>query len=180
LPAVSFASDVKLTNIKITQDQKNLLVSLKVKGAFNKNMDEAILNGVPATFSFFIILYKKRSVWADKYIGELNVNQTLKYHNLKNHYIVKRSWEGNKPHVTESFEEAKQMMAEIYELEFMPLKKLKKGRRYEVLAKAELDRVTLPFFLDYILFFASLWDFETDWHSHEFVYAPAKKGLRLK
>jgi len=30
--------------------------------------------------------------------------------------------------------------------------------------------VTLPFFLNYIFFFISLWDFETSWHSIDLVY----------
>jgi len=28
----------------------------------------------------------------------------------------------------------------------------------------------LPFYLDYVLFFLSLWDFETDWYSVVFKY----------
>jgi len=37
-------------------------------------------------------------------------------------------------------------------------------------AKAELNKLTLPFHLHYVLFFVSLWDFETDWYTIDFVY----------
>lgn len=168
-PAAVFAIDVQLSNMQISENADNLLLSFKVEGAFNENLEEAILNGIPATFSFFINLNRKRTFWADEPLAELNVTHTLKYHNLKNHYIIKKSWEGDVPFITESFDEAKKMMSEINGLEIIPLRKLNKGDRYEITAKAELDKVRLPFLLNYILFFASLWDFETEWHSYEFV-----------
>lgn len=170
LPSFAFAIDVQLSGIKVTDTTDNLLLSLKVEGAFNEKLEEAVLNGIPATFSFFINVNRQRTLWADEQIVELNVTHTLKYHNLKNHYIIKKSWQDNKPVITESFDEAKQMMSEINGLKIVPLKRLQKGSRYQITAKAELDKVKLPFILNYILFFASLWDFETEWHSHEFVY----------
>ena len=30
--------------------------------------------------------------------------------------------------------------------------------------KTELEPVKLPLHLEYLMFFVSLWDFETDWH----------------
>ena len=170
LPSMAFATDAKLTGIEVSNNRDDLLLFLKVDGAFNKKLKEAVLNGIPATFSFFITLEESRTLWPDKTITELNVTHELKYNNLKNHFIVKRSWEGNKPLTTESFEDARQLMSEIKSLKLVSLKKLTKGSKYQVNAKAELDKVKLPFLLNYILFFASLWDFETDWQSFEFDY----------
>ncbi len=170
IPLSAFAIDVQLSGIKVTDTTDDLLLSLKVEGAFNEKLEEAVSNGIPATFSFFINLNRVRTAWADEQILELNVTHTLKYHNLKNHYIIKKSWQDNKPVITESFDEAKKMMSEINGLKIAPVKRLRKGNRYLITAKAELDKVKLPFILNYILFFASLWDFETEWHSYEFVY----------
>jgi hypothetical protein len=169
-PLFAFAIDVQLSGISVSETADDLLLSLKVEGAFNEKLEEAVLNGIPATFSFFIILNRVRTAWADEQIVDLNVTHTLKYHNLKNHYIIKKSWQDNKPVITKSFDEAKKIMSEINELKIVPLKTLRKDSRYQVTAKAELDKVKLPFILNYILFFASLWDFETEWHSYEFVY----------
>ncbi|NQT10914.1 MAG: DUF4390 domain-containing protein, partial [Desulfobacteraceae bacterium] len=41
---------------------------------------------------------------------------------------------------------------------------------YQIRAKAELGKLTLPFYLHYILFFVSLWDVETDWYTIDFIY----------
>ena len=170
VPAASHAIDVQLSGIRVTEDASNLLLSMHVEGAFNENLEEAVLNGIPTTFSYFITLHRKRALWADELIVSRNVTHTLKYHNLKNHYIIKRSWEEDNPFITDSFDEAKKIMSEINDLPIVPLKKLQKDDRYRILAKAELDKVRLPFLLNYILFFASLWDFETEWHSYEFIY----------
>jgi len=169
-PLFAFAIDVQLSGIKVTDGTNDLLISLNVEGAFNEKLEEAVLNGIPATFSFFINLNRVRTAWADEQIIGLNVTHSLKYHNLKNHYIIKKSWQDNKPVITDSFDEAKKIMSEIHGLKVVPLKSLRKENRYQIMAKAELDRVKLPFILNYILFFASLWDFETEWHSYEFVY----------
>ena len=49
-----------------------------------------------------------------------------------------------------------------------PLIELEKGRQYQIRAKAEVSKLTLPLYLHYILF--SLWDVETDWYTIDFIY----------
>lgn len=170
LPTAASAIDVQISNIKVTEEGRDLLVSLKVENAFNEKLEEAILNGIPATFSFFIILNRNRDLWPDETITEFSVTHSLKYHNLKNHFIITKSWENNKQMIADSFEEAKEMMSDISGLKVVSRDKLQVGSRYRISAKAELDKVNLPFLLNYIFFFASMWDFETQWHTHEFLY----------
>jgi hypothetical protein len=55
-------------------------------------------------------------------------------------------------------------------LSIVPLAQLQKGQQYQVRAKAKLSKLTLPFYLHYVLFFVSLWDFETDWYTIDFIY----------
>jgi hypothetical protein len=61
-------------------------------------------------------------------------------------------------------------MTDIDGLRVLSLAKLEKGRQYQILVRARLSKATLPFYLHYVLFFMSLWDFETDWYSVDFVY----------
>jgi len=61
-------------------------------------------------------------------------------------------------------------MTEIDGLKVVPLSNLEKDKRYQLRAKAELSKRTLPFYLHYVLFFVSLWDFETDWYAIDFTY----------
>lgn len=166
----SLAQDVRLTNIIVTNTRDDLLIYLNVEGAFREKMEKAIISGVPASFSFFITLYRSRNLWLDKKIADIKVTHTLKYNSLKKKFIVKRSWESGEPEVLQSFSEAQKLMAEINGLKIVPLSELEKGRRYQIRAKAELGKITLPLYLHYVLFFVSLWDFETDWYKIDFIY----------
>jgi len=170
LSSAAMAEEVGITDFAVTNNRDDLLVFFTVNGAFTKEMVEAIQNGIPTTFSFFVRLEEDKALWFKKKIATKNFTHTIKYNNLKNEYVVKRSWDANKAITTDSLEKAKSLMAEIKSFRLTGLEPLEKGHRYQVQAKAELDKVTLPFNLHYILFFTALWDFETSWHSFEFKY----------
>lgn len=169
-PAAFGSEGAILKDIVVTNTRDDLLLYLNTDGAFREKMKTAILSGVPATFSFFINLNLVRNYWLDKSIADKKVTHTIKYDSLKKEFIVKRSWEKGDMLRTTSFEEAQKLMTEIASLRISPLKKLEKGRRYRIKAKAELSKLTLPFYLHYVLFFVSLWDFETDWYTIDFTY----------
>ena len=169
-PAMVVAQNATLKNIIVTNTRDDLLIYLTVEGAFREKMEIAISSGVPATFSFFVNLYQTRGFWFDKNISELNVLHTIKYDNLKNEYIVERSWDDNHQRAVESFDEAKKLMAEIDSLKIVELNRLEKGDQYQIRTKAQLSKLTLPYYLHYVLFFVSLWDFDTDWYTIDFIY----------
>ena len=166
-----FAQDARLTNITVSNTRDDLLLYLNVEGAFREEMKKAILNGVPATFSFFASLNRVRNFWFDGKIADIEVTHTINYDNLKKEFSIHRSWDGNNNNkVTKSFEEAQRLMTEINSLKIIPLNRLEKGRQYQLRVKAEFSKKTLPLYLHYVLFFVSLWDFETDWYTIDFIY----------
>jgi hypothetical protein len=162
--------EARLENIVITNTRDDLLIFMNVEGAFTDKMKNAVLSGVPITFSFFFHLYQVRNVWLDKKIAALKITQTLKYDSLKKEFIILRSWGDEKFLTADSLEEAQKLMTDIEGVKICDIRELNKGRQYQVRAKAELSRKTLPFYLHYVLFFMSLWDFETDWYTIDFIY----------
>jgi hypothetical protein len=106
----------------------------------------------------------------DEKIAETTVHHTIKYNNLKKEFVVSKSWEDSSSVTTQSFEEAKKLMSKIEGLTIVSLDNLTKGSIYTIKARAELEKLTLPLYLHYILFFASLWDFKTDWQYVDFTY----------
>jgi hypothetical protein len=72
--------------------------------------------------------------------------------------------------VLKEFDAAKKSMAEIKNIVVVPLRELSKDSNYQLRVKAELEKVRLPMYLHYVLFFVSLWDFETDWYTVDFTY----------
>ena len=173
IQATAFAQEASLTNINVSNNRDDLLLFFTLDGAFREKLKTAISSGVPATFSFYISLYRVRDLWFDRKIADLKLTHTVKYDNLKKEYTVKRVWDQREPAepvVTQSFEEAQRLMTEIDSLRIYPLKRLTKGRQYQIRAMAEVSKITLPFSLHYVVFFVSFWDFETDWYTIDFIY----------
>lgn len=171
IQSTSFAAEKAiLKDIVVSNTRDDLLLYLNTEGAFREKIKHAILSGVPVTFSFFITLNISRTLWPDKTMADIKATHTIKYDSLKKEFVVKRSWENDMARVTASFDEAQLWMTEIASLKIIPLSELEKGRRYQIRAKAMLSKLTLPFYLHYVLFFVSLWDFETDWYTIDFTY----------
>ncbi len=164
------AAEATLSDIIVTNTQEDLLVFFDIKGCFTREMEEAILNGIPTTFTIVIRLYRTRSVWFDASIASITLEHTIKYDSLKNEFRVTRSEEDDTKLVVKDFEAAKKAMAEIRNIRVIPLKELQERGKYQLRVKAELEKVRLPLYLHYVLFFVSLWDFETDWYTVDFIY----------
>ena len=169
-PSPLQAAEATLSDIIVTNTQEDLLVFFDIKGCFTREMEEAILNGIPTTFTIVIKLYRTRTAWLDASIASITLEHTIKYDSLKNEFRVTRSEEDNTELVVKDFEAAKRAMAEIRNIRVVPLKKLQDRGKYQLRVKAELEKVRLPLYLHYVLFFVSLWDFETDWYSVDFIY----------
>jgi hypothetical protein len=164
------AADARLTDIVLTNTRDHVVVYFRVEDCFTKEMEEAIHNGIPTTFTFFVKLHEMRKLWWDKSIADLKVSHEIQYDGLKKEYRLRLSEEDDEIHTVADFEEAKKMMSEIVALKITELSNLQKGERYQVQMMAELDTIKLPFSLHYVFFFLSLWDFETDWFSVDFRY----------
>jgi hypothetical protein len=87
-----------------------------------------------------------------------------------NEFRVTRSEDNHSELVLKEFDAAKKAMAEIKNIVVVPLLELSKDSNYQLRVKAELEKVRLPMYLHYVLFFVSLWDFETDWYTVDFTY----------
>ena len=164
------ADEACIKNIKVVNTWDHCILSCNVIGCFTEEMKKAIDNGIDTTFTFYIQLYEIRDLWWDKQIADLNVSHHIKYDNLKKVYTVTLSEKDNKVFYVEDFDKAKDLMSGIRGFGITRLHNFQKGKRYQVRMMAELDKITLPFYLDYVFFFLSLWDFETDWYTVDFSY----------
>ena len=169
-PSPLQAAEATLSDIIVTNTQEDLLVFFDIQGCFTREMEEAILNGIPTTFTIVIKLYRTRVVWLDASIASITLEHTIKYDSLKNVFRVTRSEEGDTELVVKDFETAKKTMAEIRNIRVVSLKELQERGKYQLRVKAELEKVRLPLYLHYVLFFVSLCDFETDWYTVDFIY----------
>jgi hypothetical protein len=154
--------EARIEGLHIARGKENLSISFFVNNCFNKKMEEAIKAGIPTTFNFFAKLHKKRPLIWNKKIASHQFRHTIVYDNLKDNFRIWLEEKGEEVYV-QDLEKAKQYMQRVEVFPVVKGRELKKGT-YELAIKAELDPVRLPLRLEYILFFVSLWDFETGWY----------------
>ncbi len=144
-------------------------VSFSVTNCCTEKMEEAIRSGVPTTFTFRVKVYRVRGFWPDKKMASLTFKHTIKYDNITKEYQFHLE-ETNHKVSAKHFERAWGIMSRVNGAKLLPTNRLEKDRNYYLDVKAEIDPVRLPFGLQYIFFFLSFWDVETDWLRYEFTY----------
>ena len=171
ISGIAWGQDARVTDVIVTNTRDDLILYFRIQDCFTEDLQQAILSGVPTTFTFLASLDQVRSFWKDKNLASLEIRHTVKFNNLKNEYVITRSEHNDKPVIVNSMSEAKRVMAEVENLRIAKLESLERNYRYQVSVKAELSKITLPFYLHYVFrFFLFLWDFETDWYTTDFIY----------
>jgi len=168
-PSLTYARKASLEDIKTSLKNNALFVSFKVKGCFTKKMIQAINNGVNTKFVFLIRLYKVRRFWKDRKIKELRIIHSIHYDAIKKMYILKFSEKEDKI-VCKSLDEAEDTISRVSNLKIIDTKELKRGEKYQIRIKAELNKARFSFYLHRILFLLSLGGFDTGWYKLNFYY----------
>ena len=162
-PLSAFCQKVSIKDIDIQGIDGVWKVSFDVENCFTEKMEEAIQSGIPTTFTFYIDLYQKRSWWKDRKVFSQEFHHTVQYHPIQKVYQV--TLEENPSFlVASSFGEAKKLMSGVKGFKIRRSSWVEPGIPAYLRIKAELDPVRLPLHLEYLFFFVSLWDFETDWY----------------
>jgi hypothetical protein len=161
-PPSAFCQEASIKDVNVKGGNGAWKVSFDVHNCFTEKMEEAIQSGIQTTFTFYIQLYQKRSWWKDRKVASIKFNHTIQYNPIQKVYQVALG-ESSPPLVVSRLEEAKKLMAKVNEVEIRPSSPLEPKVLTYFRIKAELDPVRLPLHLEYLFFFVSLWDFETDW-----------------
>ena len=164
------AQKASIEDIVVNNSSSRLLLYLTVVNAFTDDMEKGIQNGIPATFTYYVMLYKVRKGWLDNEVVSHTFTRTLTYDNLKEEYSVAYSEQGGRVVKVKNLDEAKTMMAGLNGFPVCSLDALAGGSNYVLKVKASLAKKTLPLYFHYLIPFWRLWDFETDWHYVEFRY----------
>lgn len=163
LPLSAFCQKASIRDVSVKGTDGVWKVGFYVENCFTEKMKEAIQTGIRTTFTFYLNLYQKRNWWKDRKVATVEFHHTIQYDPIRGEYQVTLE-ENHSSLVTSNIEEAMVLMATVKEVEIRPSSPLKPGIPTQLHIKAELDPVRLPLHLEYLFFFVSLWDFETDWH----------------
>ena len=169
--SVVLAASEGITDIAVTRDNNDLLVSALYKGGFTPEIKSEIINGVSREFFYYIVLHRVIPSWLDEEKASTTIRYSVKYDTLKKQFHVTRDIIGAKEeHVFDSYDEMVEWVSRIDKVRFIPLKTLSGNHKYYVSIKAEIKAGKLPFLLRYPLFFIPYSEFSTEWaHSSEFM-----------
>jgi hypothetical protein len=167
-PTRATGEEAQIRDILITTQGYQVLVYARLTNCFTKDMEAAIMAGVPTTFTFLLNLYQQRSGWPDKKISDSVITHTIKYDSLKKTFYVSSSLDRD-PVLFRDLESAKRAMSEFNGSIPLP-SDLRKNLPHYVMMRAKLDKVRLPLHMEYLFFFVSLWDFETAWYRQPVVF----------
>ena len=168
------AADTVIQNIRISNSSTHLNLRFHLANSFSPKMEEAINNGIPTAFTFYVNLYQIRSFWNDKFLAATTLTKTIKYDNLKNEYTIVTT-QNNQETSSTSLElptliEAKKIMTLVEILSIYHLWKLERNNTYYFEVKAEAEGVKPPPYIHYLLFFLDGKYFETPWEIEKFRY----------
>ena len=161
-PLPAFCQKASIKDIQVKRASEVWNVSFDVDNCFTEKMEEAIQSGIRTTFTFYINLYQKRRWWKDRNLASVEFRHTVQFHPIQKVYQIKLG-EDHSPLAASSLEEAKKLMSKVKEFKIRSSSPFEPGVPAYFRIKAELDPVRLPLHLEYLFFFVSLWDFETDW-----------------
>jgi hypothetical protein len=165
LPPAAGAQRASIRDVLVKESNGAWKVSFSVENCFTDKMEEAVQTGIPTTFTFHIQVYQTRNWWKDRKIAAVQFQQSIQYNPIGREYQVTFGEMGSEAaRVTSSLEEAKRWMARVQDKEVQLTSPVRTEGITYLRIKAELDPVKLPLHLEYLFFFVSLWDFETDWH----------------
>jgi hypothetical protein len=156
--------------ITVVNNRDSLLLYLSLGEGFEKKIIDTIKSGVETSFTFTITTERIRPAWFNKKVNETGTTNTIKFDSLKNRYMVSKLHSKDNPVITDNLETAIKEVKKIEGLGLISMDRLAKGTRYRIRVKAELANYSLPYYLDYILFFLSFNDYETKWYSVDFIY----------
>jgi hypothetical protein len=163
LPQSGFCEEASIKGVSVQGANGGWKVSFFVENSFTEKMDEAFQTGMKTVFTFHLNLYQRRKWWRDRKLGSMEFHHSIQYDPIRAEYHVTLEENGSSQ-VTSDLEEGKRWMVKVKDVELQSSSKMKPGIPIELRIKAELNPVKLPFHLEYLFFFVSLWDFETDWH----------------
>lgn len=168
VPLVSYGKDARMRDVLVTTDGKEVMAYARISNWFTKDIESAIMTGVPTTVSFMIDFYQQRPGWLDKRLAQIRIKHSLKYDEVKRIFHFSSTGIKKTADFTD-MESAKQAMAELDAVQLAYMNNLSQGVSYYVDVKAKLDEIRLPLHMETLLFFVSLWNFETDWYHQSFI-----------
>ncbi len=162
------SANSSLSPLTILRQEDHLAVSTRLDGGFFSKVEEAIVSGIPTTFSYEMEIWVKNRLWSDKTIATKAIERVVKFNSLTNEYQVVQtgdsiSWDKT----SKNLGEVRQWLTEIDVLPLIKISELDPEKTYYVRARATVKTAQSKSALKYMLFLFSRSTTKTAWEQSD-------------
>lgn len=156
-------------DLVVANSNRDLLLYFQVGEIFRPDMEEGVLNGIPASLTFLVVLRELKDGQPGRPLAELTINHTLSYDALREAFRLNLS-EVPAVQTRTSLEQARKMLTEVNGVPVVGLDTLRPGGEYDLAVKVRLEGKSLPLSINYLAPFWKSGEHESVWHHVQFKY----------
>ena len=133
------ASAAEIVRVATLSRDGRLLVSFEMADGYTVEMREAILSGLPTTFSYAVELRRATSFWFDRTVASAAVAVSVQYDNLTRLYEASRMQDGRveETRVVEEEDDGRQALTRFERLPLFSPPPLEANTEHSVRVRAE-------------------------------------------
>lgn len=156
-------------DLVVANSSRDLLLYFQVGEIFRPDMEEGVLNGIPASLTFLVSLRELKDGQPGRVLTELTINHTLSYDALREAFRLNLS---ETPGIQScaSLARARKMLTEVNGARVTALDNLRPGGEYDLGVKVRLEGKSLPLSINYLAPFWKTGEHESDWYHVQFRY----------
>lgn len=157
LLATRLQADPQIKDLQVSLDGQRALVSLRLRGAFDRRLADRLESGLPTTILYQLELSRDRKRWYDSRIDSATLEATAVHDAVARAYTVHFKLDGEliDSRTVRERKEVEEVMTRVERLPVFNLEGVKTTRRLLVRARAELGSRTVLSFIPVTL--------TTDW-----------------
>lgn len=167
-PAVA-VEKAMVRDLVVANSSRDLLLYFQVGEIFRPDMEEGVLNGIPASLTFLVSLRELKNGQPGRPLAEVTINHTLSYDALREAFRLNLSEVQGVQSCT-SLDKARKMLSEVNGAPVVGLNILRPGTEYDLGVKVRLEGKSLPLSINYLVPFWQTGEHESDWYHVQFKY----------
>jgi hypothetical protein len=164
LGALTVEAAPSLVNIGVGTNGKTVVINARLVEAFTTDIEEAVEDGIPITFTFEAELRQKNFLWNDTLISSNTIKHLIKYDSLKQVYRFTELGKGVKRKIaTRNKLKSQKMMLTLSNIPIASARRIFSNEKYYVRIKANLETDSFWFPFNELLLFLPFNNFNSAW-----------------
>ena len=140
------------------------MINARLVEGFTDDIEEAIEDGIPITFTFEAELRQANTLWNDTLISSNTIKHVIKYDSLKRVYRFTEIGKGVKRKIaTRNKQKSQKMMLTLSNIPIASIRRLASNEKYYIRIKANLEADSFWFPFNELLFFLPFNNFNSAW-----------------